>query len=41
MVGAALTQVQDFALALVELCEVGMGPPLKPAQVLLDSMSSL
>ena len=33
VLGTALTQVQDLALGLVELHEVGMGPPLKPVQV--------
>ncbi len=32
--------MQDLALGLVEFHEVGMGPPLKPAQV-LDSILSL
>jgi len=36
-----LTQVQDLALGLVELHEVGMGLPLKPAYVPLDSIPSL
>ena len=30
-----MTQVQDVALDLIELHEVGMGPPLKPVQVTL------
>ena len=33
--------MQDLALSLVELHEVGTGPPLKPVQVPLDSIPSL
>lgn len=33
--------MQDLALGLVELHEVGMGPPLQHAQVPLDGISSL
>ena len=36
-----MTQVQDLALGFAELHEVGMGPPLKPVQITLDSVSSL
>ncbi|KAK4832999.1 hypothetical protein QYF61_027023 [Mycteria americana] len=39
--GAALTQVQDPALGLVELHEVHKGPLLKPMKVPLDCISSL
>jgi len=39
--GIALTQVQDLALCLVALHELGMGPPLKPVQVPLDDIPSL
>jgi len=35
------TQVQDLALGLVELHEFCMGPPLKLAQIPLDSIPSL
>jgi len=41
VLGIALTQVQDLLLGLVELHDVGMGPPLKPVQVLLDGIPSL
>ena len=41
VLGIAPIQMQDLALGLVELQEVGMGPPLKPAQVPLDSIPSL
>ena len=41
MLEIALAQVQDLALGLVELHKVGMGPPLKPVQVPLDSFPSL
>ena len=34
----ALTQVQDLALGIVELHEVGMGSLLKPVQVPLDGI---
>jgi len=37
----ALTQVQDFALGIVELHEVHMGQLLHPVQVPLDGMPSL
>ncbi|PKU44166.1 hypothetical protein llap_5535 [Limosa lapponica baueri] len=37
----ALIQVQDLAFGLVELHEVCMGPPLKPATVPLDGFPSL
>jgi len=40
VLGIALTQVQDLALGLVELHEVGMDPHLKPVQVPLDSILS-
>ena len=33
--------MQDLALGLVELHEVGMGPPLKSVQVHLDGIPSL
>ena len=33
VLGIAPTQVQDLALGLVDLQEVGMGPLLKPVQV--------
>jgi len=33
--------VQDIAPGLAELHKVGMGSPLKPSQVPLDSISSL
>ena len=36
-----LTQMQDLALDLSELHEVGMGSPLKLVQVPLDSIPSL
>jgi len=35
--GVDLAQVQDFALPLVELCEVPLSPFLQPDEVLLDS----
>jgi len=41
VLGIATTQVWDLALGLVELHEIGMGPPLKPIQVLLNSIPSL
>ena len=41
VLGIAPIQMQDLALGLVELQEVGMGPPLKPAQVPLVGISSL
>ena len=41
LLGIALTQVQDLALGLVELHEVGMGSPLKPVQVPLDGIHFL
>jgi len=41
VLGIALTHVQDFALGLVELNEICMGPPLKPFQVPLDGIPSL
>jgi len=41
VLGIALTRVKELALGLVELREVHMGPPLKPAKVLLDGMPSL
>ncbi|PKU39466.1 hypothetical protein llap_10229 [Limosa lapponica baueri] len=37
----AVTRVQDLALDLVELHEVGMGPYLKPVQVPLNGIPSL
>ena len=37
VLGTALTQVQYLAIGLVELNEVGMGPPFKPFQVSLES----
>ena len=40
VLGIALTQMQDLALCLDELHEVGMGPPLQPIQVLLDGIPS-
>ena len=36
MFGIALTWMQDLALGLVELHEVGISPPLKPVQVSLN-----
>ncbi|KAK4808881.1 hypothetical protein QYF61_007996 [Mycteria americana] len=41
VLGIAPTQVQNFALGLVELHEVRTGPPLKPVQVPLDGIPSL
>ena len=32
--GIALTELQDLALGLIRLHEVGIGPPLKPVQVI-------
>jgi len=40
ILGVALTQVQDFALGLVEPHEVHIGPPLQLVQVTLDDISS-
>ena len=37
----APTQEQDLALGLVELHDVGRGPPFKPVQVPLDTVPSL
>ena len=37
----ALKQMQDIAFGLVELHEVGIGPPLKPVQIPLDIFPSL
>jgi len=39
--GIALTHVQDLALGLVGPHEVHTGPPLKPVQVPLDSISPI
>ena len=41
VVGIAPAQMQDFALGLIELHEVGMGPPLKSVQFPLDSIPFL
>ena len=41
MVGVTLIQVQDLALGLAELHEVGMDPHLKPAQDSLNGIPSL
>jgi len=41
VLGIALTQMQNLAVGLVELSEVVVGPPLKPVQVPLGSISSL
>ena len=41
MLGIVPTHVEDLALGLVELHDVGMGPPLKPAQVTQDGIPSL
>jgi len=38
VLGIALTQVQDLVLGLIELDEIGIGPPVKPLQVPLDSI---
>jgi len=41
VLGMSSAQVQDLALVLVELHEVGMGLSLKPVQVPLNSIPSL
>ncbi|KAK4824031.1 hypothetical protein QYF61_009622 [Mycteria americana] len=41
VLGIALTHVQDLALGLAELHEVGTGPNLKPVKVPLDGTPSL
>ena len=41
MLEIAPAQVQDLALGLVKLDEIGMGLPLKPIQVPLDSIPFL
>ncbi|PKU26779.1 hypothetical protein llap_22917 [Limosa lapponica baueri] len=41
VLGIAVTQVQDLALGLVELHEIGMGTPFKPVQVPLDGIPFL
>ena len=41
VLGIVLTQVQDLALGIAELHEVGMDPPPKPVQVPLDGLPSL
>ena len=41
MLEIAPTQVQDLALVLVKLREVGIGPILMSVQVLLDSIPPL
>ncbi|KAK4826033.1 hypothetical protein QYF61_003854 [Mycteria americana] len=40
VLGIALTPLQDFALGLVELHEVHMGPPLKSVKAPLDGITS-
>ena len=40
LLGIALAHVQDLAFSPVELCEVHMGPTLKPVQVPLDGIPS-
>ncbi|KAK4829273.1 hypothetical protein QYF61_002665 [Mycteria americana] len=39
--GFTEVEVQDLALGLIELHEVGMGPLLKPVKVPLDGIPSL
>ena len=41
VLGVTLTQVQDLALGLVELNEVGRDPHLKPVQVPVDGIPYL
>jgi len=41
VLGIAPTQVQNFALGLVQLHEIHTGPPLKPLRVPLDGIPSL
>ena len=41
VLGIVLTQMQDLALGLIELHEVGLGRPLKPVHIPWNDIPSL